>query len=102
MSYYMLNSHKTNATAFHGETTSSLDEPNQKILGFLALSVSILFFGSNYLPVKQYETGDGMFFQLILTTGIWTGGFVAFAIKNFPTFYALPMLGGFLWVGSFE
>jgi hypothetical protein len=38
-----------------------------------------------------------MFFQLILTTAIWTVGFVVNAIRNFPKFYPLPMLGGFLW-----
>lgn len=69
-------------------------------VGFLCLTVSILFFGSNYLPVKQFQTGDGMFFQLVLTTAIWTVGFVVYAIRGFPKFYALPMLGGFLWVIS--
>ena len=49
------------------------------------------------MPVKQYETGDGMFFQLVLTTAIWTVGFIVFAIRGFPTFYPLPMLGGFFW-----
>lgn len=66
-------------------------------VGFICLTVSILFFGSNYLPVKQFQTGDGMFFQLILTTAIWTVGFVVYAARGFPTFYALPMLGGFFW-----
>jgi hypothetical protein len=38
-----------------------------------------------------------MFFQLILTTAIWTVGFIVNAIRNFPKYYPLPMLGGFLW-----
>jgi hypothetical protein len=28
--------------------------------GYLGLAVAVFFFGSNYLPVKKYETGDGM------------------------------------------
>ena len=35
-------------------------------VGFITLVVAILFYGSFFLPVKKYETGDGMFFQLIL------------------------------------
>lgn len=78
-------------------STGAPDHPST-VLGFGALSISVLFFGSNFLPVKQFETGDGMFFQLILTIAIWTVGFIVYAIRNFPKFYALPMLGGFFWV----
>ncbi|CAF0712887.1 unnamed protein product [Brachionus calyciflorus] len=65
--------------------------------GFLFLVGSSFFYGSNYLPVKQYETGDGMFFQLILCIAIWTVGFIVNCIRKFPTFYPLPLFGGFLW-----
>lgn len=82
-------------------TSSTLaPEAPKAYMGFAALVLSVLFFGSNYLPVKQFETGDGLFFQLILTTGIWTVGFIVNAIREFPKFYALPMLGGFFWVLS--
>lgn len=66
-------------------------------IGYIGVTVSVLFLGSNYLPIKKYETADGMFFQLMLTTGIWTVGFVVNWARDFPKFYALPMLGGFLW-----
>ena len=55
--------------------------------------VSSFFWGSYYLPVKQYVTGDGMFFQLVLCTGIWISSFIVNAVRGFPTFYAFPMLG---------
>ncbi len=29
-------------------------------LGFLGAAVAIVFFGSNFIPVKKFETGDGM------------------------------------------
>lgn len=65
--------------------------------GYLSLVIAVFFFGSNYLPVKQYETGDGMFFQLVLCLAIWTVGFVVYWFRDFPKFYALPMIGGVLW-----
>lgn len=79
-------------------STTQVPESVPSYVGFLCLTISVLFFGSNYLPVKQFQTGDGMFYQLILTLAIWTVGFVVHAIRGFPKFYALPMLGGFLWV----
>lgn len=65
--------------------------------GFLFLLGSSFLYGSNYVPVKQFETGDGMFFQFILCLGIWLVGFVVNWFRGFPKFYALPMLGGFFW-----
>ncbi len=41
--------------------------------------------------------GDGLFFTLVLTTAIWTVGFVVNWIRDFPKFYPLPMLGGIFW-----
>lgn len=85
-------------TTLTSSTTVEPPEHPKAIIGYACLVVSVLFFGSNYLPVKQFETGDGMFFQFILTTAIWSVGFVVYAIRQFPKFYALPMLGGFFWV----
>lgn len=74
------------------------NETGPAYVGFLCLLGSSILFGSNFLPVKQFETGDGMFFQLILCLAIWTVGFVVNWIRNFPKFYALPMVGGICWV----
>ena len=65
--------------------------------GYLFLLGSSVFYGSNYLPVKQFESGDGMFFQLVLCIGIWIVGFFLNCAVNFPVFYAYPMLSGFIW-----
>ncbi len=81
-------------------TTISPPGPDHTVptyVGYIGILVSVLFLGSNYLPIKKYPTGDGMFFQLLLTTGIWIVGFVVNWSRNFPKFYPLPMLGGFLW-----
>lgn len=65
--------------------------------GFLFLIGSSFLYGSNYVPVKQYETGDGMFFQFVLCIGIWLVGFIVYWCRHFPKFYALPLIGGFFW-----
>lgn len=66
-------------------------------IGYIGVIISVIFLGSNFLPIKRYQTGDGIFFQLMLTTGIWIVGFIVNWARGFPQFYALPMLGGFLW-----
>eukprot|EP01120_Amphizonella_sp_Union-15-10_P004194 TRINITY_DN14828_c0_g1_i1.p1 TRINITY_DN14828_c0_g1~~TRINITY_DN14828_c0_g1_i1.p1 ORF type:complete len:341 (-),score=29.99 TRINITY_DN14828_c0_g1_i1:33-1055(-) len=67
------------------------------VFGFIALLFTCFAFGSNFVPVKRFETGDGVFFQWLMCCGIWCSGFVIYAIRSLPPFEALPMLGGFLW-----
>ena len=33
-------------------------------IGFICAAIAVVFFGSNFVPVKKYKTGDGMFFQV--------------------------------------
>lgn len=65
--------------------------------GYIGLAIAVFFFGSNYVPVKKFETGDGLFFQLVLCMAIWTVGFIVHCFRQFPRFYPLPLLGGFFW-----
>jgi len=65
--------------------------------GFVGAIVAVVFFGSNFIPVKKFETGDGMFFQWVLCSAIWITGLVVNCLNGFPQFYPLAMLGGFLW-----
>jgi len=73
--------------------------PEQNLgLGFLCAAISVLGFGSNFVPVKKYEMGDGMFFQLTQALGIFTVGIVVQLIRGYQSvFRPLAMLGGFLW-----
>lgn len=32
---------------------------HHEYLGYIGAIVAVLFFGSNFVPVKKYETGDG-------------------------------------------
>lgn len=42
--------------------------------GFVGAALTALFFGTNLVPVKKFETGDGMFFQWCMCAGIWFVG----------------------------
>jgi len=66
-------------------------------IGFAAAGVAILCFGSNFVPIKKFETGDGVFFQWILCVTIWMAGLIVNCIRHFPPFQPIAMLGGFLW-----
>ena len=38
--------------------------------GYFAIVVSAIGFGSNFIPVKNCATGDGLFFQFIFCTAV--------------------------------
>ncbi|CAG2251154.1 Transmembrane protein 144 [Mytilus edulis] len=86
----------TNSTDF--QTTA---QPSQgeipEYWGFIAAGIAILFYGSNFVPVKQYETGDGMFFQWIMCSGAMLAGVVVQLIRNQPPFFPMAMIGGVVW-----
>ena len=49
---------------------------HQYALGFTCVAISTLFFGSNFVPVKRYETHDGMFFQWVMCCAIFIVGLI--------------------------
>jgi len=73
--------------------------------GYVAAAIAVLCFGSNFVPVKQFETGDGIFFQWVLCTAIWCVGVIVNVIRtsyadhltSSIAFYPFAMLGGCLW-----
>jgi len=75
------------------------------LVGYVACAISVLFFGSNFVPIKKYETGDGIFFQWVLCTAIWFSGMVvniarthfSSGLTSSISFYPFAMLGGVLW-----
>uniref|UniRef100_A0A915CV77 Transmembrane protein 144 n=1 Tax=Ditylenchus dipsaci TaxID=166011 RepID=A0A915CV77_9BILA len=56
-------------------------------LGLGACAVSSVCFGSMYVAVRKFDSGDA----------IWTVGLIMYAATGFPQFQPLAMLGGFLW-----
>lgn len=67
------------------------------VYGFVSCAVSVVFYGSNFVPVKKIDTGDGMFFQWVLCAALWTVSLVANIILRSPKFWPLAMLGGAIW-----
>lgn len=63
--------------------------------------VSVLLFGSNYLPIKRYHVGDGLFFQFCLCGGIYLVGLSINHLHPYsdspPPFQPLSALGGVAW-----
>jgi glucose uptake protein GlcU len=66
-------------------------------IGYICCVLAGLLFGSNFIPVKKYKTGNGIYFQWVLCSAIWFTGFVVNGIRDFPPFQPLAMLGGVLW-----
>lgn len=80
----------------NGEVNSS-NSTGATLTSYAALTGSVILWGLNYVPVKQFETGDGFFFQFIFAIAVWSSGFVVYLIKGITQFYWLAMLGGMFW-----
>ena len=71
---------------------------NTELLSYFCCAISVIFYGSNYVVVKKFPTGDGMFFQFTLTLGIFiTALFLEFVTNPTHEFYPFAMLGGVIW-----
>ncbi|KAH8083917.1 carbohydrate transmembrane transporter [Aureococcus anophagefferens] len=86
-------------------------------VGYVCALGAVVGFGSNFIPVKKYDTGDGMFYQFVMCCAvmccalvlnlIMSDSSVAFskdaglvvALKS-PPFVPLAMLGGFIWASG--
>ncbi|KAJ7326856.1 hypothetical protein JRQ81_016615 [Phrynocephalus forsythii] len=66
-------------------------------IGFTSSAVAVVLFGTNFVPVKKVDTGDGMFFQWVLCIAIWIVALIVNLIQNSPRFWPFAMVGGFLW-----
>jgi hypothetical protein len=91
----------TTASELTGNMTSTIapptDDPIPIWVGYVAVVVSVIFFGSNFVPAAKYPIGDGLSFQFFLCCGIWVTGAVINVILNNPPFYSLVLIGGALW-----
>lgn len=47
------------------QTTAVPSESIPEIWGFVAAVVAVLLFGSNFVPVKKFETGDGLYLKAL-------------------------------------
>ncbi|CAL1544403.1 unnamed protein product [Lymnaea stagnalis] len=86
----------TTSTAPNITTTTETPKPYPVYVGYICAFVAVIMYGSNFVPIKKYYTGDGMFFQWILCSGIFLVGVIVQLIRN-ATFYPLVMVGGTIW-----
>uniref|UniRef100_A0A8D0HAQ7 Transmembrane protein 144 n=1 Tax=Sphenodon punctatus TaxID=8508 RepID=A0A8D0HAQ7_SPHPU len=82
---------------WEAKNSSTNSNGTELTIGFISSAVSVVLFGTNFVPVKKFETGDGMFFQWILCAAIWIVSLVVNLIQNCPRFWPLAMVGGCLW-----
>ena len=70
-----------------------------KTTGYIAAGCAAIFFGSNFIPLKTYDMGDGMYFQMIMSIGIWVLGLIYEIIRNGLTaeFHPFALIGGMIW-----
>eukprot|EP01060_Flectonema_neradi_P004691 TRINITY_DN1306_c1_g1_i1.p1 TRINITY_DN1306_c1_g1~~TRINITY_DN1306_c1_g1_i1.p1 ORF type:complete len:473 (+),score=94.52 TRINITY_DN1306_c1_g1_i1:86-1504(+) len=82
-----------------GDTVSAgcAKHTKNSTLGYISAMIAVFFFGSNFVPVKTCETGNGIFFQWILCSAIMLAGMVVQLFRGSPDFQPLAMFGGFLW-----
>ncbi len=66
-------------------------------VGYISVLISVIFFGSNFVPAAKYPIGDGVSFQFFLCCGIWITGVVVNLIVGNPPFFPLVIIGGVLW-----
>lgn len=62
--------------------------------GFMGCLVASVFFGSNFVPVKQYSAGDGFFYQFVYCVAVWIIGLILDVILDNQRFYPLVLIGG--------
>ena len=82
-------------------TTSPDSSSGSKPIAYVALGISILFFGSNFVPAAKFPIGDGISFQFFLCCGIWIVGIIVNLIVATSSaafhFFPLVMIGGVIW-----
>ncbi|XP_046369877.2 transmembrane protein 144-like [Haliotis rufescens] len=83
-----------NTTSSWSNGTDVDDIP--QYIGFICCGIASIMFGTNFVPVKKFETGDGMYFQWVLSNAIIMSAIVVQTIR-LSRFYPFVMVGGILW-----
>lgn len=65
-------------------------------LGYIAVLISIVFFGSNFVPAAKYPIGDGLALQFFICCEIWTTGVIISLTQGSPISFPLVTVAGFL------
>lgn len=73
---------------------------NSTVIGYIGASVAGIFFGSNYIPTKNYPTGDGISFVWMFASGVFMVGISTILINGKAIFVYTGLLGGSLWASG--
>lgn len=65
--------------------------------GYIAISIAVVCFGSNFIPVKRQATGNGLYFQFCMSIAILIVGIGVQLYRGAPFIYPYSMLGGMCW-----
>eukprot|EP01132_Coremiostelium_polycephalum_P003863 gene3863-4814_t len=72
------------------------------VVGYIGAIIASIFFGSNYVPVKNYPTGNGIAFTWVMSMGTLCTAYIAMFISKNYIFIPMGLLGGTLWsIGNF-
>jgi len=66
-------------------------------IGYIAVVVAVVCFGSNFVPIKNIKIGDGVFFQFCMCCAVFMTSIPVLLIQGFPPVHGMAILGGFLW-----
>ena len=70
---------------------------NNQVVGYIAVVVAVFFYSSNFIPVKKFDTGDGMFFQWVMCFGVWLTGLAINFARQEPPFFTPVVIGAICW-----
>jgi glucose uptake protein GlcU len=65
--------------------------------GYIGALLASVFFGSNYVPTKNFPQGDGMSFVWIFSSGVLVMGIISIFISGKAIFVYTGLIGGSLW-----
>ncbi|EFA81285.1 transmembrane protein 144 A [Heterostelium album PN500] len=68
-----------------------------QVAGYIGAIIASVFFGSNYVPAKNFPTGNGFAFAWVMSMGTLCTAYVAMFISGSYMFDPWGLLGGSLW-----
>uniref|UniRef100_A0A2C9M793 Transmembrane protein 144 n=1 Tax=Biomphalaria glabrata TaxID=6526 RepID=A0A2C9M793_BIOGL len=86
----------TTHTTVTNTTVGPPEPPYPVFVGYICAFIAVIMYGSNFVPIKKFYTGDGMFFQWILCSGVFVVGIVVQIIRQ-SSFHPIVMMGGAIW-----
>ncbi|XP_060073786.1 transmembrane protein 144-like [Ylistrum balloti] len=66
--------------------------------GYISAAAAVIILGNVVVPIKRFETGDGLYFQLMFCHGALFVGAIVQLFRSQAEFYPIVMLGGVVWI----